>query len=76
MTFEDYKRLNVQEKLRFWIDHPTARIAIDENTTVGREDDLVGLLKEALEEIEFLRSVSGDVSRGPTFEDYRKQTRS
>jgi hypothetical protein len=76
MNFENYKRLNVQEKLRFWVDHPTARMALDENATMGREDCLDDLLRGAIEEIEFLRSVSGDVSRGRGFEDYRKRSQS
>lgn len=66
MKFADYKKADIQDKLKFWRDLPDGTPL----TPPGWPDDggwsrhIRDLVIEALLEIEFLRKLTGPVSKG------------
>ena len=71
IPFQEYKKLEIRDKLKLWIDLPKGTTLPEDWVCV----DIRDVCKEALEEIVFLRSVTGAVSRGPSFDEMRKASR-
>ena len=74
LSRSDYLKLDVQQRLEFWIALPHGSMLPDDWGDAGRWDDLVReVCIEALKEIKFLRRYAGAVSRGPSFADLKAQ---
>ena len=72
----DYLKLDIQEKLAFWIALPRGSMLPSDWPIMGEWDVHVReLCVEALKEIQFLRKVSGAVSQGPSFAELSGQSR-
>ena len=76
MEFSEYKKLDVQGKLRFWINMPQGSMLPSDWPNINEwHHHIVDVCAEALQEIQFLRSVAGAVSRGPSHADFKRQSR-
>ena len=77
LSRSDYLKLDVQQRLEFWIALPPgSMLPSDWGDTNYRWDDLMReVCVEALKEIKFLRRYAGAVSRGPSFADLKAQAR-
>jgi len=76
MKFLDYQMLSIQGKLRFWIEMPKGSMLPSDWPNVNEWDHHVAeVCEEALDEIKFLRSVAGAVSRGPSFEELKRASK-
>lgn len=64
MTFEDYKKADVLDKLSFWINLPRGQTLPPDWPNIGEWDAHIReVCSEARLEIEFLRKVCGPVSK-------------
>jgi hypothetical protein len=76
MRFEDYKKADIAVKLQFWKDFPHGSHLPEDWPNQDLWDlHIRDVCNEALLEIAFLRKISGAVSRGPSFEDFKKKAR-
>ena len=76
IPFQEYKKLEIRDKLKFWMDLPQGATLPDDWPNVGEwHFHIRDVCKEAFEEITFLRSVAGAVSQGRNFEELRKASR-
>ena len=76
MQFLDYKKLDIQDKLKFWIELPLGSTLPSDWPNIGQwHEHIQDVCKEALEEITFLRSVAGAVSRGPDHAELKRRSR-
>lgn len=66
MKFADYRKADIQDKLKFWRDlpHGTPLPPPDWPNDGGWDKHIREVVSEALLEIEFLRKLTGPVSRG------------
>ena len=73
MKFLKYKNLDIRDKLKFWIELPQGLMPDEDwpNDTNHISD----VCEEALDEIKFLSSVAGAVSRGPSFEELKRASK-
>jgi len=72
MKFSDYKKMDIRDKLIFWIERPQG-LMLDEDWP--NANHIQDVCQEALDEIQFLRSVAGAVSRGPSFEELKRASK-
>ena len=76
LSRSDYLKLDIQQRLEFWVTLPHGSMLPDDWGDTGRWDDLVReVCVEALKEIVFLRKYAGAVSRGPSFADLKQQAK-
>ena len=76
MEFLEYKKLDVQGKLKFWINLPQgSMLPADWPNTNEWHYHIRDICQEALDEISFLRSVAGAVSRGPDHAELKRRSR-
>ena len=76
MKISDYKKLGIQDKLKFWIELPQgSMLPSDWPNTDHWHKHIQDICAEALEEISFLRSVAGAVSRGPDHAELKRRSR-
>lgn len=74
MTYGEYKKADIQDKLKFWIElpHGTMLNPLWEDNVENWDTYIRDVCTEALTEIQFLRRCAGAVSRGPDFAEIRK----
>ena len=76
MKFDDYKKLDIHDKLKFWIELPQGSTLPSEWPNTNEwHIHIQNVCQEALDEIQFLRSVAGAVSRGPSFEELKRASK-
>ena len=76
LSRSDYLKLDIQQRLEFWIALPHgSTLPSDWGDTNRLGDLLCEVSTEALKEIKFLRRYAGAVSRGPSFADLKQQAK-